>query len=68
MKFCPVCQTRYDEEILRFCTKDGAQLVDENPTFAAIPSEESAEDIGEETLIRRNRPEDLPSVQPAPEQ
>lgn len=65
MKFCPVCQTRYDEEILRFCTKDGASLVDENPTFTEMPSEEvMAEDIDEETLVRRNQP----PAQPYPEQ
>lgn len=60
MKYCPVCQTRYDEEIIKFCTKDGAPLVEENPTFTAMPSESlSAEDFdGEETIIRRNSPSD----------
>jgi len=61
MKFCPTCQTRYDEEILRFCTKDGTPLVEEDepeqPAFTALPSEESgADDFGEETVIRRNPP------------
>ncbi|MGI8467958.1 MAG: TonB family protein [Pyrinomonadaceae bacterium] len=58
MKYCPVCQTRYDEEIIRFCTKDGAPLVEENPSFTAMPSESSIEpeDDGEETVIRRNLP------------
>lgn len=65
MKFCPTCQTRYDEEILRFCTKDGTPLVEENPSFAALPSEEStADDIGEETVIRRNPPRDVPLPPP----
>ncbi len=51
MKFCPVCQTEYDEEILRFCIKDGAPLVDKNqPNFKDIPSES---DLGEDTVIRR---------------
>ncbi len=56
MKFCPVCKTRYDEEILRFCTKDGAPLVDENPpNFTEMPSASyNADDLGEETVIRRN--------------
>jgi hypothetical protein len=57
MKFCPVCQTRYDEEIMRFCTKDGTPLVDEEtPNFIAMPSEElpaSEDDFGAETVIRR---------------
>ena len=65
MKFCPVCQTRYDEEILLFCTTDGTPLVEENPTFTALPSESGeAEDIGEETLIRRNNPQPAPATQP----
>jgi len=50
MKFCPVCRTRYDEEILRFCTKDGAPLVEEMPpNFTSANSD----DLGEETIIRR---------------
>lgn len=61
MKFCPTCQTRYDEDILRFCTKDGTPLIDEDsPNFTAMPSESSigdaSEDFGEETVIRRNNP------------
>ncbi len=56
MKFCPKCQTKYDEEIIRFCTKDGAPLVEENPSFTAMPSQNSIDDFGEETLITRNRP------------
>lgn len=57
MKFCPKCQTKYDEDVIRFCTKDGSPLVDENPSFTAMPSQSfSTDDIGEETLITRNRP------------
>jgi TonB family protein len=58
MKFCPTCQTKYDEEILRFCIKDGTPLVDEKkPEFKEIPSETPEEDdIGEQTIIRRNKP------------
>ncbi|HEX8637746.1 MAG TPA: hypothetical protein VF692_06775, partial [Pyrinomonadaceae bacterium] len=59
MKFCPTCQIRYDEEILRFCTKDGTPLVEENqPNFTALPSENSLadDDSGEETIIRRKPP------------
>lgn len=57
MKICPKCQTKYDEDIIRFCTKDGSPLVDENPSFTAMPSQSfSIDDIGEETLISRNRP------------
>ncbi len=51
MKFCPICKARYDEEILRFCTKDGTPLIDEEqPNFTALPSES---DLGEETIVRR---------------
>ncbi len=64
MKFCPTCQTRYDEEILRFCTKDGTPLVEENqPVFTELPSQESGEDdFSEETVIRRNPPAAEPVI------
>ena len=58
MKYCPTCNTRYDEEILRFCMKDGTplvkaldwllehvEIVDENGTVidrAALEIEEEA--------------------------
>lgn len=57
MKHCPICDARYDEEIIRFCTKDGTPLVeDEQPNFAVLPSESLEtpdDDLGEETIIRR---------------
>ena len=57
MKHCPICDERYDEEIIRFCTKDGTPLVDEEqPKFVVLPSEsleEPADDFSEETVIRR---------------
>lgn len=65
MKFCPTCQTRYDEEILRFCTKDGTPLVDEQqPNFIQMPSEslENEEIDDEATVIRRNSPQNVPPV------
>ncbi len=62
MKFCPTCQTRYDEEILRFCIQDGTPLVEENqPTFTQLPSESVEDDFDEETVIRRNKPETISS-------
>lgn len=66
MKFCPICKTRYDEAILRFCTKDGTPLVEEGePNFTALPSEN---DLGEETVIRRKTPPPVPSTaQPVPD-
>jgi hypothetical protein len=72
MKFCPTCETRYDEEILRFCTKDGTPLVDENqPNFTEMPSEsiEAADrDLGEETVVRYKPPKDiLPEPEPQPD-
>lgn len=55
MKICPVCQTRYEEEVLRFCIKDGTPLVDEEaPVFNELPSESSQEDLGEITIIRKS--------------
>lgn len=57
MKYCPICDERYDEEIIRFCTKDGTPLVeDEQPNFTALPSESSDlvdDEFGQETVIRR---------------
>ena len=70
MKLCPTCQTRYDEEILRFCTKDGTPLVEEEqPNFIQMPSESLEtveEDFGEETVIRRKPPAN-PIPTPLPE-
>jgi TonB family protein len=59
MKYCPTCETRYDEEILRFCMKDGTPLLDEEePKFVAMPSESLNEveddDPGDVTVVRRN--------------
>lgn len=61
MKFCPTCEIRYDEEILRFCTKDGTPLIDEGqPQFTELPSESEAkpedDDLGEDTLVRHKSP------------
>lgn len=56
MKYCPQCEERYDEEIIRFCTKDGTPLIEEEePKFSAMPSEnvEDDADIGDQTVIRR---------------
>ncbi len=69
MKYCPVCQTRYDEEIMRFCTKDGTPLIDEEaPNFVAMPSEELEsveDDFGAETVIRRKPAEsEITNVEP----
>ena len=79
MKYCPQCDERYDEEIIRFCTKDGTPLIEEDePNFSALPSEnmEEPEDLGEQTVIRR-RPDDaranqserivIPTSQPEPQ-
>lgn len=74
MKYCPVCQTRYDEEIMRFCTKDGTPLVEEEaPNFTAMPSEESEangeDDFGAETVIRRKpAPSEITNVEPRAEE
>ncbi len=62
MKYCPTCQTEFDEEIIRFCTKDGTPLVeDAKPTFTEnLPSESSNtldDDDDAATIIRRKEPE-----------
>src|SRR5205085_10698014 len=62
MKYCPKCNTRYDEEIIRFCTKDGTALVpEEEPNFVAMPSESlpgepEEDDPSEMTVIRKGAP------------
>lgn len=60
MKFCPTCQTHYDEDILRFCTKDGTPLIDEDPpNFIDKPTESfdnGENEIEEPTVIRRKTP------------
>ncbi|MFL6468189.1 MAG: hypothetical protein ACJ72Z_09565 [Pyrinomonadaceae bacterium] len=56
MKYCPTCKTRYDEEILRFCMKDGTPLIEEGePKFTEMPSAsvEQEDDPGEVTIIRK---------------
>jgi len=67
MKYCPTCNTRYDEEILRFCMKDGTPLLEEEePNFITMPSESfeniDEDDAGEATVIRRNVPVPPPVV------
>ena len=54
MRYCPVCDARYDEEVIQFCTKDGTPLVeDDEPRFTALPSEaEESDDLGQDTVIR----------------
>ena len=74
MKYCPTCETRYDEDILRFCMKDGTPLLDEaEPNFIEMPSENlnvaevEADDPSEVTVIRRNVPVP-PPLPPEPEE
>lgn len=59
MKYCPTCDTRYDEEILRFCMKDGTPLIEEDePAFIEMPSEsveEPDDEPGEVTVIRNHK-------------
>jgi hypothetical protein len=56
MRYCPVCNKRFDEDIIKYCTIDGTELIDgDPPTFSAIPSQEEDE-IGQDTVIRRRDP------------
>lgn len=72
MKFCPTCEVKYDEEILRFCTKCGTPLISENqPSFTAMPSQSSInidDDFGEETVIVRKKPNQPEQVLPSQEE
>lgn len=64
MRYCPICDERYDDESIKFCTKDGSTLVEHGqPNFVILPSEDEksgAADMGEETVIRRRSPDDSP--------
>lgn len=66
MKYCPTCKTRYDEEILRFCMRDGTPLLEEDePKFVELPSESMSNieaDEPDEVTVIRNKPD----VPPAP--
>lgn len=63
MKYCPVCELRFDEEIIKFCTKDGTPLIEEaTPSFTTMPSEALDDDFGQDTVIRR-RDEVVPPTQ-----
>lgn len=56
MKYCPTCETRYDEDILRFCMKDGTPLIEEGePKFTEMPSQslDLEDDPGDVTIIRK---------------
>ncbi len=62
MKFCPSCQTEYEEEVMRFCPQDGTPLIEKSlPCFSSddINTEESfnVENNVEKTLVRHNRAE-----------
>jgi hypothetical protein len=58
MRYCPICEERYDDEVIKFCTKDGAPLLEEKvPSFTTLPSEDLDDEIGQETVISRR--EDL---------
>jgi len=65
MKVCPICDTTFDEDIIRFCTKDGTPLVDvQSPNFAPLPNDEldgPEDETGEITVVRRKE-----SVPPPP--
>lgn len=53
MRHCPICDERFDDESIKFCTKDGTPLIEgEKPNFVILPSEPPA-DLGDETVIRR---------------
>ncbi|MCO6509888.1 MAG: TonB family protein [Aridibacter famidurans] len=71
MRYCPTCETKFEEDKIRFCTKDGTELVEGSiPSFTDnLPSDSVPveDDPGEETIIRRKRPA-APSVSELPEE
>lgn len=73
MKYCPTCETRYDEEILRFCMKDGTPLLEEEePNFIGMPSEslempDQEDDAAEVTIVRKKSEVPVPPAAPDPD-
>jgi hypothetical protein len=57
MKYCPICDERFDDEAIRFCTKDGTPLVeDTQPNLTATRGASSGpladdDDPGEHTRV-----------------
>lgn len=47
MRYCPKCNARFDEEIIKYCTIDGTELIEE-PNFI----DAADDDLGQETVIR----------------
>jgi hypothetical protein len=47
MRYCPKCNARFDEEVIKFCTIDGTELIEE-PNFIDSIDEE----FGQETVVR----------------
>lgn len=71
MRYCPTCETKFEEDRIRFCTKDGTELVEgSKPSFTdnlpsdSVPDEDGP---GEETIIRR-KPPAAPPVSELPEE
>lgn len=59
MRYCPTCESKFDDEKILFCTKDGTPLVDGSvPSFTDnLPSESvSDDDQGEDTVVRSKKP------------
>ena len=67
MKYCPTCETRFDDEVMRFSAQRTARRSDDEqqPNFTALPSEKldipaepvaaaEEDDASEVTVVRRN--------------
>lgn len=59
MRYCPTCETKFEDDKIRFCTKDGSPLVEgSTPSFTDnLPSDSvpDADEPGEETVISQKR-------------
>lgn len=54
MKICPSCQTRYEEDILRFCIKDGSPLVQEETPQTEGIADAVSDDSSDVTIVRKS--------------
>src|SRR2546423_7517163 len=65
MRYCPVCDARYDDETIKFCTRDGNPLLEvEQPNFVILPSDNEPQEFGEDTVIRRRSADETRAPEP----
>ena len=63
MKYCPSCDLKFDDDVMRFCTKDGTPLIDERePNFVEMPSEQVEETAAAAPIVGSDEPDEVTIV------